>query len=688
MSSNDLVLLATAAVNFFLGGFILYKNSRKSINRALAGISFCLGLWAVIILTASHVADPRAVKWLARINFFQMGLVPYLFLKFVQYFPGDKPTPFIRKSAAAALVLMMALCLTPLVITDSRTAPGTFEVDYGAMHPVYLFLFSMLFLSVFVMLFAKFRKSYGLTRLQIKYVFAGFVVSATLGITTNLILPLAGIRELVPLGTASAAILVGFLAYAILKHRLLEIETLVIKSFVYFVLTSFITAVYILIVLLFQQAMGGAHKYFLPEIITAVVIALTLTPLKNRLDALTNRIFFQKKYDYQKTLGELSLAISVTVNLDELLEKVLTQVVETMHLEGGSFLLREQISGEYQVKKNAGHGCLKPGVKIPADSVMVSRLNSVNSVIVTEELSATDDTLLLKELSGLNAAICLPIRSKQQMTGILVLGRKKSADIFTSADLALLNTLASEMSIALQNARLYEEMQHKERLVFLGSMAASLGHEIKNPLTSIKLFIELLRSESNDAEFLKKFHEIVPAQIERLNDLSERLLTIARPAQPRPVYLDINEIIKWVVVLFETQAKKKGVQLVPSLTTVPRIMADEQHLIQCFINIILNAIEVLEAGGRLVISNSVKGRLVEIRFADNGPGISAGDQEKIFEPFFSTKRDGTGLGLPICRRLIEAQGGTIRLENTAGKGACFIIDLPVAQEEGGEKSND
>ena len=233
--------------------------------------------------------------------------------------------------------------------------------------------------------------------------------------------------------------------------------------------------------------------------------------------------------------------------------------------------------------------------------------------------------------------------------------------------------------------RIEEQLRRAERLSALGELSAILAHEIRNPLASIRGTAEILMEDGTSAAGKGEFLDILVKESDRLNRVVEDFLRMARPEPTSKEGCDVNAELGNIITLLSAQARNSRVslQLVPS--QLPQLMADGQKLRQAFMNIILNGIQATPAGGKVVVAtrfDAESGR-IEIRFCDSGPGISAEAMGKIFEPFFTTKGGGTGLGLPITKKIVEGHGGSVEVESEPGSGTTFKVTLPVAEEAQG-----
>jgi signal transduction histidine kinase len=284
------------------------------------------------------------------------------------------------------------------------------------------------------------------------------------------------------------------------------------------------------------------------------------------------------------------------------------------------------------------------------------------------------------------------------------LGYKIAVD--SRDEIGKLATAFNQMTRDLRDSQ--ERLILSEKLASLGTMAAGMAHEIKNPLVSLRTFTQLLQQKWDDKEFREKFSAIIPTEIERINRIAESLLKFGRPMKPELTKVDVNALLEEVLLLFESEAKKNNVSVTKKMAELPEISGDAGQLSQAFVNIIKNAIEAMhDKGGEMIVKTDVgeviklgkiRGRqgvqkgeefvwgeeedlgkpipVVFIEVTDTGEGISEQNLKSLFDPFFTTKMTGTGMGLPITLRIIEEHKGSVKVRSRAGKGTTFIITLP------------
>ncbi len=224
---------------------------------------------------------------------------------------------------------------------------------------------------------------------------------------------------------------------------------------------------------------------------------------------------------------------------------------------------------------------------------------------------------------------------------------------------------------------LKEKLSHAERLASLGEMVAGISHEIRNPLGIISSTGELLKQKLSPTDTEVKLADVIVEEADRLNGIVTDFLNFARPQAPNLMPCKVDEVIKKNLTFLAPEINKNSYEVHTRFASdIPEIQADPGLLYQAFLNILLNAMQAMPEGGAIYIELSAHGNTLTIVFCDDGPGISDETLNKIWEPFFTTKDKGSGLGLPIVRKIIEGHGGDIEIENAPEKGAQVTITLP------------
>ncbi|MBU0502516.1 MAG: ATP-binding protein [bacterium] len=232
-------------------------------------------------------------------------------------------------------------------------------------------------------------------------------------------------------------------------------------------------------------------------------------------------------------------------------------------------------------------------------------------------------------------------------------------------------------NLSAENRRLFQSLLRADKLTALGTLAAGMAHEIKNPLASIKGMTQVLEENLNDPVFIAKYQEVIERQINRLNGIVEKLLKFGQPQKLAITRVNLKGIIEDVLSLLENQINKSDIKVEQKLLSELEIEGDAGELAQVFMNLFLNAVQAMPEGGRLLIAAVLQGPRVDIEVTDSGGGIAPQNLGKIFDPFFTTKGDGTGMGLAVAYRIIKEHNGEILVESKQGLGTTFKIWLPI-----------
>jgi signal transduction histidine kinase len=226
------------------------------------------------------------------------------------------------------------------------------------------------------------------------------------------------------------------------------------------------------------------------------------------------------------------------------------------------------------------------------------------------------------------------------------------------------------------------ELIRANKLSTLGELASSIAHEIKNPLISIQGFARRIGT-TEDREKLEKYAKFIEQEADRLSQVLAKLLGFSRMDEPKKDPINLNDIVDDTVLFMEHHLTRfKNVEIaVEKEPDLPVVQVDRIHVQQTMVNILMNGAQAMPGGGKILIKTGRGDQYVFISITDTGVGIKEEDLERIFEPFFTTKEkeQGTGLGLSLCKRLIEANAGKIEVESTVGRGTTFRIMIPINQ---------
>jgi len=322
-----------------------------------------------------------------------------------------------------------------------------------------------------------------------------------------------------------------------------------------------------------------------------------------------------------------------------------------------------------------------------------------NQAITIKELCERigHQTEEVNKLTEIEAELVIPLSVKNRLEGILILTGKISGVPFSENDTEFLSILANQLAVTIENARLYEleknsnsqlrdtqnQLIRLEKLAALGELSATIAHEVNNPLGIIKNYLALISQQLAAEDPNTPFYQVIKEEVDRIAKIVRQLLDFYRPKAEEISAVDLSQVLDETVLLVEKQLTSSNIEVLRQLPrSLPKIEASAGQLKQVFLNLLMNAREVMPSGGKLEVSTRAENGYVEAEVADSGEGIPEEYMEKIFEPFFTTKKEkgGTGLGLSVCLGIVSKHGGTIRARNIKPKGAAFVVRLPLKEK--------
>jgi signal transduction histidine kinase len=386
------------------------------------------------------------------------------------------------------------------------------------------------------------------------------------------------------------------------------------------------------------------------------------------------------------TLHSLATVTASILDIDQLLDRVLQSAVRDLGYDRAMIMLVDEERGVLGGGRVAGvpeemaryverlERPLREG-----EGVLV-RVALTGEPVLVEGAERPGSGLDLEIADTLKAGwslIAVPLKTKEKVIGVLGVDNFRLGARLTREDQSLLATLAGQVAIAVENARLMRRLAMSERLSAIGEMAAGIAHEIRNPLTSINTLVDIMESQARGVDPV--VFRGVREESRRLQDLTTRFLSYARPYAPVRSPADINLILEEVTSLLALDERFRGIRIERTYDrSIGDLSIDGDAIKQVCWNLILNGLEVAPPGGRLAVRSEGHPEFAEIAIADNGPGIGKEALRRVFEPFYTTKDKGTGLGLPIADKIVRAHGGTIDIRSEPGAGTTVRVLLPRA----------
>ncbi len=418
------------------------------------------------------------------------------------------------------------------------------------------------------------------------------------------------------------------------------------------------------------------------EAVLIIALVYWFPKLKENIQSSMRRLFFKKIADSEYLLNDLSHQIStdLLIDLSRLLKNIVESIKKATAIKDVNLILFK--GGSTQV---VGGG----------ENTLMARDDLSNTIKYFDkgEIAVLDrheitDASIINEMKRLEMFFVFPIFKDRMLTGLLTLGKSRRGMRLPTDSLEQLMIIANQISSAMAKAELIQEklqlerkMYENEKLSSLGRLSTSVAHEVKNPLSSIKAIVQVLKEDFKNETKTQKSLSIIVEEIDRLTKVVNQLLVFAKPQGDSKTNVKISDLINKVLVVLKHEAKMNNIDIHLDMSNyLPLIVADEGSLTEVFFNIIHNAIQAMSEGGNLSISITYeqKDNYIRIVFENSGPGISQEDIGKIFEPFYTTKQMGTGLGLAIVKKKLEEVKGLIHVESEDST-TKFIVNIPSSE---------
>jgi K+-sensing histidine kinase KdpD len=393
-----------------------------------------------------------------------------------------------------------------------------------------------------------------------------------------------------------------------------------------------------------------------------------------------NAIATRAQMDRLTRLIEASKIVNSSLELDRLLDLILTAATAGTDADRGTLYLIDTANGELWSKVAQGPNMVE--IRLPIGKGLAGYVAKTGETANIAE--AYNDPRFNPEVdkrSGYKThnVLCMPMRNKEgTIVGVFQLLNKHGGQ-FTSDDEAFINALSIHASIAVENARLAQEMVRSERLSAVGRMANTIIHDIRNPMGSIRLYAQMLKKKAPDQTMAEQAGEIIK-QVDRFVNMTREILDFSRGVSELNLEpISVKELTEAAVKMFAAEAYEKHVEVVLDLQYKDQCRLDVEKIVRVFYNLGVNALDAMPNGGSLTVRSRKQNGSVVFEFTDTGTGIPEEIRSKIFEPFFTFgKKLGTGLGLSIVRKIVEDHKGVIEIESEKNKGTTFRLFLPLS----------
>lgn len=399
----------------------------------------------------------------------------------------------------------------------------------------------------------------------------------------------------------------------------------------------------------------------------------------------------QRRRKQAEQLHHMAQILSSSLELTTVLDTALATVHSMVEVEDGSIILVDEAKEELYFAATLNHQPWMQTLRLQLGQGVVGMvIAQQEGLVVNDVVNHPNYYSAIDDLTGVRtrSLLCVPLTAHGRILGALELINKTNGD-FTGTDLALVSTAAGSIAIAVDNARLYEaqETAHKqllqtEKLAAAGRLAASMAHEINNPLQAVHSCLQLLIQFDLAADKKEAYLNMAGEEVERLINITNRILDFSRPSTGTYERVSLQRILNQVMQLAQKHIVHQKVKVQQTIAVeVVQVWAVPDQIAQVFLNIILNSLDAMPTGGQLDIQTTIEGEWVSTLFRDTGIGMDSEVQTHLFEPFYSTKSNQAGLGLTISHGIVERHGGQIHITSQQGVGTTVNVLLPRPLEQ-------
>ena len=703
------------AVLAFAIALSMLLRGRRAVHWLFFAFATDVAFWYASQSLADLFNELRLVHATAVLTVLLPQFAVYLFQAVAPEVEGTVPLrrPRLPRIAAALGIPMLALELSPYHDTS---------VSLGL---AYVYVFGLLAAALISLGRRGQQSPSRAVRDRVRFLFLVGVVATTFTLADFVSFLGGAFRHLPPIGAVLATVFLFVLAESLTRPRLADLYEMAGRLLVATALAFCLAGIFYLFV-----TYVGRFNTYLNSVLAAIIFLVLFEPLQSEVETRIHQFFFRERYDLETTVTALRGRLAHVLEIDEMVETLLDGLERSRRVTSTAIYLRDQEGDGFDIVGAVGATAPKRIEALTARPLL-DRLHDHASISLEEvarEKKEEESPLLTaaRSLGALQGCVLLGVKvDGADLVGLICVVDDRVRDAFTPEEITLLETVASQIGVAIANSRIYSRMKERDRLATLGALAAGLAHEVKNPLGAIKGAAQLLEEldaaplGETERQTTREFIGIILEEVDRLNRVVGSFLDYARPNAGNPVPLDINAAVRRTIQILSSQLAEPVVDLRLELhEPLARAQIDPEQFRQVLINLVQNAVQAMDGEGRITVSTAQRRvarttwattvppdrassreepngkessregaprraqpdeiELVEVAVRDTGPGISQKVLKNLFIPFFTTRERGTGLGLAISQSLVQNAGGTIDVQTQSGAGTTFTILLPVA----------
>jgi signal transduction histidine kinase len=702
MVVHKLIPLFALALNLLLLGSALAGDRRHRRHYTFAGVALALAVWNVGVFGLRSAEDAEtALLWEYVVH---LGVIP-LPAVFYHYVLAFLEVRRQRWSLVAAYGIAAALLLvspTTLFLSGVSSTPWGYAPKSGPLYaPFFLYFQAYMVLGLVRLVRAHrtFLSSFRLNRTRL--VIFGVVVSLAGG-GVDFLRFILGLERLYPLGIPTNALFAMALGIAIVRYRLWDVGLFAKRVMLYALMALGLAPLTVgALYAVDRLGVNAGHLSTTASGVALVVVFAAALPFLRRAERAIEAVIFAREQGVRDALTALSRDMAAILDAERLGSALTEGLVLRVPVLHATMYVRD---GRDATTFTASAQSLSPSLEVPGPGAgaiepkLVHWLTLTGQPLTLEEIAEralTDESVsgLVMEFEAARVAVLVPLFLDQELSAVLAVGEKVSAQVFEPNEIRLLDTLMAQTAVALKNARLYQDLQHQmdalqrtqqqlvqsAKLAAIGELAAGVAHELNNPLTVIVGHAQLLRGRADlDAAAGRKLGTIEDEAM-RASRITRGLLDFSRRREPKREPVSVNALVPRALELISSKLRGHAISVQTELgDDAPTILGDADQITQVLINLTGNAIDAMDGRGTLTIATALVDGDLELTVGDTGFGMDAEQASRIFEPFYTTKAEGkgTGLGLSVTLGILKNHGGSIAVESKPSEGTTMRVRLP------------
>jgi signal transduction histidine kinase len=696
-----LYCILTSAINAVaslgLALLVFWRQPRSQTNLTFSWFALTGAVWSGFYFLWQISGNAVDAELAGRLLTASAIVIPVAYFHFVLRLLGNPRVLELRIGYLVAAAFA-ALAFSPWLMTGTAPRGGFPHWPVpGPLYPFYLMVFFYFVIATALMLVRGFRQAEGLQRNQLRFVLIGTSVGF-LGGSTNYFLwydiPIP------PIGNGLVAVYVMAVGYAIIRFRLMEANLLVARlaSYAAFIaLLSLITpgivaAIARLPIMAGQYDFSLVPIFFASFLTTAAMFAL-IPALRRRVDSfLEQRVLGDRMADRALMRG-LVAKINSAKDEMEMMKEVVHSLAEALAVSEVAVYTRTEFETPFTRRAATGPAVADGPQGFPEKSPLVLSLQDSERSIILDEAVHGATGELRAYFAGLRQKLrmelVVPVIGDTVFYGFITLGPRADRALYSDVDVSLLDAIGLQIGLNLRARQLERRASQTEKLISLGTLAAGLAHELRNPLVSIQTFSALLKERGTELDFQQEFSAVVQRDVNRIASIVENVASFAESNKVQMTAVNLSEVLRAAAEIVRPELIRANVELELPAVEVARVKANYSQLLQVFLNLMQNSVQAMDGrpASRLAVSFELRPDapqpLICVTLTDNGPGIEPAILAHVFEPFTTTKstgerrgKHGMGLGLAIVKRIVQHHHGEIHATSTPGQGTTFRVYLP------------